>query len=154
MAALLICAVAGRACAQSSQAPMDVFVGSTPCDAYIKATLGIPRADSCEFIKWELTILKNKEGVNKFQLTAKYGIGQPNTNGFKRGGNSLTIDGNITSSKGNKSGIQLYRLQSNKIPSPLHLVKMDDNVFHFADNDQKLLVGNGGWGYVLNRLKY
>ena len=141
----LICGMAFNACSQSSQVPVDVFVGSTPSGAFIKSSLGIP--DSCEFIKWELTLMKSKNGVGQFQFTTLYGVSQPNTNGFKRGGKKIAASGQYTIDK------NFYRLQSKDIPSPLFLLKMDDNIFHFTDSNKKLLIGNGGWGYVLNRLK-
>ena len=150
---LLICGLADIACSQASQSPVDVFVSSTPCDAFIKSSSGIPATSTCEFIKWEHRLFKAKGGTGQFQLTALYGESQPNTNGFKGGGKKITVDRRYTSGASDKPATVFYRLQSDNIPSPLYLVKLDDNIFHFADSNKKLLVGNGGWGYVLNRLK-
>ena len=53
------------------------YTGSTPAHAEIKNFLGIPLADSIDFIRWKFT-----PHSNKYELDCEYGIGKPNTNGF------------------------------------------------------------------------
>ncbi len=47
---------------------------------------------------------------------------------------------------------RVLNLTAPQLKSPLLLIVMDSNILHFADHDKRFLVGNGGWGYVLNRL--
>lgn len=133
----------------------DVFVGSTPCDALIKSRLKIPGDTPCDFIKWELSFSTSIHDSGTFQLTALYGESQPNTNGFKGGGKKISVTGKYTNHYG-KSLIppaKVCRLNGEQLESPVFLIQMDNNILHFADNDKKFIVGNGGWGYVLNRLQ-
>jgi hypothetical protein len=140
------CCTVINACSQVSNYSADRYVGSTPCDSLIKTSLGIPASTGCEFIKWNARLSFSSANTGTFELTALYGISQPNTNGFKGGGSKITIAG-----KYDTDGKGFFRLQAGQLPVMLYLIKMDDNVFHFADSNKKLLVGNGGWGYVLNR---
>lgn len=146
-----------NSCSQSNSSKelADLFVGSTPCDNFIYSTLKIPANDTCEFIKWELSLQKGKNNEGEFRLTALYGESKPNTNGFKGGGKTIEIAGKYSVQKGinENAHLNVYRLDGAKHPTPLFLIEMDSNILHFADNDKKLLVGNGGWGYVLNRVK-
>jgi len=84
-----------------------------------------------------------------------YGESQPNTNGFKGGGKTIELSGNFTIENGMNANpkSKIYIMHYDPLRSPLVLVEMDENILHFADSDKKFLVGNGGWGYVLNRSK-
>lgn len=129
-----------------------VYVGSTPCDSLIFNLLRIPSGEICEFIKWTLDL--KKTGTSLFHLTAIYGESQPNTNGFKGGGKTIDLSGQFTIETGQAANpkAKIYKLTCSPLRSPLWLVEMDDNILHLADSSKNLLVGNGGWGYVLNRL--
>ena len=143
---IFTCCMLFHACSQVNKYSADRYVGSTPCDSLIKASLGIRMADGCEFIKWEVWLSFSSRDTGTFEWSALYGVSQPNTNGFKGGGTRITGTG-----KFDTAGEGFFRLQSGQLPAALYLVKMDDNIFHFADSNKKLLVGNGGWGYVLNK---
>ena len=149
--------VATSSCSQkksSASIPAaDSFVGSTPCDSLIKSILQIPSATTCDFIKWELSLQKNSPDT--FQLTALYGETQNNTNGFKGGGKKIEINGKYVIGNGANANpkAKVYYLQGEKLPSSFLLIEMDGNILHFADADKNLLVGNGGWGYVLNKIQ-
>lgn len=145
-----------NSCSQSTSSgkAADLFVGSTPCDKFIYSTLKIPSGDSCEFIKWELGLQKGQKDEGEFRLTTLYGESKPNTNGFKNE-KKLEISGRYKIQQGinENAHLNVYRLNGTNYPNPIFLVEMDKNIFHFADQDKKLLVGNGGWGYVLNKIK-
>ena len=158
LATLLSCCLAVNCCSQniSSDLPnVDVFVGSTPCDDLIKSSLGIPAESTCEFIKWELSLSESKNDPAVFQLTVLYGESQPNTNGFKGGGKKIEAAGKYTvNNKTNeRTHLNVYNLHSEKFTTSLFLIQMDDNILHFADSAKKFIVGNGGFGYVLNRME-
>lgn len=119
-----------------------VFVGSTPCDAEVRKALAVPEIENCEFIKWHLRL---DERSKTFQLTVTFGESQPNTNGFKGGGTKREFSGKF------QPGGSLYRLQSSELQQDLYLIVLNENLFHLADERGELLVGNGGYSYVLNR---
>lgn len=132
-----------------------IFVGSTPCDTAIKFALQIPPGAVCDFIKWDLSFGRSDKDSNAFQLTALYGESLPNTNGFTGGGKQITISGKYTTHHGkNKSADRtIYHLYADKPSLAFMLIEMDKNILHFADANGNLIVGNGGWGYVLNRIQ-
>lgn len=131
-----------------------VFTGSTPCDPLIKSLLRIQTNTTCEFIKWELTLNKSGSDYDRFHLSALYGASQHNTNGFIGGGEKIEITGKCTVSVGVNSNpqIKVYTLAGKNFDVPFLLAKMDENILHFIDNEKRFIVGNGGWGYVLNRI--
>jgi hypothetical protein len=113
--------------------------------------MGIPNETKCDFIKWELYL--EPAGSGSFKITAAYGESKPNTNGFIKTEYFLA-NGNYVFTKGTNENPnhRVLNLNASQLKSPLLLIAMDSNILHFADHDRRFLVGNGGWGYVLNRL--
>jgi hypothetical protein len=139
-------------CAQKNSNPdasLKKFAGSTPCDPLIRSSLGLSPSDSCDYIKWELQM-----GSDSYTLSALYGEEKPGTNGFMGGGTTLAIQGKYTKAGGSAANPRgkVYSLLADKNRGPFYLVEMDSNVLHFADSKKQLLIGNGGFGYMLNRL--
>lgn len=150
----VICLTAIGSCAQNKriQETLPVqFVGSTPCDSFIRVQMGIPNERICDFIKWELNL--DPAGSDSFKIKAAYGESRPNTNVFKRTEYFLA-NGNYVFTKGTNENpnYRVLNLNASQLKSPLLLIAMDSNILHFADHDRRFLVGNGGWGYVLNIL--
>lgn len=114
-----------------------IYTGSTPAEPVIRSFLGIPRQDSVDFIRWQLTFYNDR-----YTLNCNYGIGKPNTNGFINGGKKISFSGAFSKEKNN---YKLYN--SNKI---LKLVELNPDLLHVLDTHNNLLVGNGGWSYTLN----
>ena len=115
------------------------FTASTPAASIVREFLGISLTDSIDFIRWKLSLTDIK-----YSLECNYGIGKPNTNGFYKGGKKVAFTGivkrennNYTLVKGNKS---------------LKLAELNLNLLHILNRDNTLLVGNGGWSYVLNNM--
>src|SRR5215208_3459773 len=71
-----------------------IYIGSTPAGAVIKSFLGIPLSDSVDFIRWKC-IIQN----NRYKLQCNYGIAQPNTNGFVKGGTTIELNGECRKQK-------------------------------------------------------
>jgi hypothetical protein len=140
---------------QKQPVELNYFAGSTPCDSFIKTRLKIPETKPCDFIKWSLVINTQNDKPGTFQLTALYGESKSNTNGFIGGGTLAEATGSFVVTQGTPNGTQAnaYLLQSNSFDVAIELVRMDENIFHFADGNKNLLVGNGGYSYVLNRTK-
>lgn len=114
------------------------FTGSTPAAPLVRSFLGISMADSIDFIRWKLVL---EDG--RYRLSCRYGIGQPNTNGFINGGAKIDLAGTCT-----KKGAR-YELTNGS--NALTLVDLNGDLLHLLDTDKTLLVGNGGWSYTLNR---
>ena len=115
------------------------YTASTPAASIVREFLGISLTDSIDFIRWKLSLTDLK-----YSLECNYGIGKPNTNGFYNGGKKVAFTGivkrennNYTLVNGNKS---------------LKLAELNLNLLHILNRDNTLLVGNGGWSYVLNNM--
>lgn len=126
-----------------------VLVGSTPGDSLIKSLLTINSDKQVDFIRWDLTLNQSENNSKTYALNIVFGESQPNTLGFKDGGEKLSLEGIYAVSKSQKGDI--YNLKSEKTPTTISLVKLNDNIFHLLTPDNKLMVGNGGWSYTLNR---
>ncbi len=122
-----------------------VLVGSTPGDSLIKSLLAISPDKQIDFIRWDLTLNQSENDSKTFILNIVFGEGQPNTNGFKGGGEKFSFEGTYAVSK------NIYELKNKKTSTKISLIKLNDNLFHILTPDNKLMVGNGGWSYTLNR---
>lgn len=132
-----------------------LFVGSSPCDSFIRSTLDLAYSGNCEFVKWQLSVQHHESKKNSFRLQVQYGQTQPNTNGFKNGGESIVLNGVVfyTRFRHRETGYPIHELKSSDPAISVWVVEVSPDLWHIADNDRNLLVGNGGWGYVLNREK-
>lgn len=146
---LLLSFLLSISCAPKAFTSEIVLVGSTPGDEIIKSMLSIPVDTKIDFIKWNLK-LDNK---NSFVLNLVFGESQPNTLGFKNGGEKRIINGTFTPyENGEKSNFQeIYQLKSSSLPEKILLVKLNQNLFHLLTPQNQLMNGNGGWSYSLNR---
>src|SRR4026207_2309971 len=89
-------------CSQTKSANADtsLFIGSTPCDSLVQSMLELPHGINCEFIKWRVNFYTESISSGKFSLRILFGEGQPNTNGFKGGGQQKELTGTYTVKKG------------------------------------------------------
>jgi hypothetical protein len=138
-----ICLLWSTSCAKAGNASSSkvVLVGSTPGETLIKSLLNINSEQQIDFIRWDLTLDQDQ----KFSLNINFGEGQPNTNGFKGGGERLALTGIYTVSK------NIYELKNEGIGNSISLVKLNDNLFHLLTPEHKLMVGTSGWSYTLSR---
>jgi hypothetical protein len=120
-----------------------LFVGCTPGDNLIKTQLGIPTETKIDFIKWDLTLDRFT-----FALNIIYGESQPNTLGFKEGGQKKSYQGEYSISK--EKDNEIYQLKSNGFQSEITMIKLNANILHFLTPHNQLMIGNGGWSYTLN----
>ena len=116
------------------------YTASTPAAPVIRTFLGIPHADSIDFIRWKLTIQDAH-----YILQCNYGIGKPNTNGFINGGKKISLTGVF---KKVKNIFQLFNGDNT-----FKLIELNGDLLHLLDADNSLLAGNGGWSYTLNNIK-
>jgi hypothetical protein len=138
---------------KSNPAPGIVLVASTPGDPFVKCMLHIDAGMDLDFIRWNLTIGTGAGNSNTWLLDIFYGKSQPNTLGFAEGGLKRTFQGKYTvtnSQSGDLTG-KIYQLKSDQPDTKISLFKLNDNLFHLLAPDNRLLAGNGGWSYTLNR---
>jgi hypothetical protein len=139
------CAAAGTANALFSQT---VLVGSTPGDALIKSLLAIKAKRQVDFIRWDLVLNQSENNSGTYALNIVFGEAQPNTLGFKDD-ERLSLEGIYTISKNQNR--EIYELKNEKTETVIALAKLNENLFHLLTPERKLMVGNGGWSYTLNR---
>lgn len=116
------------------------YTASTPANEAVRKFLGIPLADSIDFIRWKIVL-----NDNGYKLNCNYGISKPNTNGFENGGIKIDIHG-----KTERKANHILLWNENKA---LHIVAINDDILQLANNDNSLMIGNGGWSYTLNAVE-
>lgn len=146
---LLCCISLTESCSAKITEPEIVLVGSTPGDEPIKLMLSISADTKVDFIKWNLKFVDK----NSFVLDISYGESQPNTLGFKSGGQTKNIKGTYLITKNESSGPfkVIYQLKGDNLPGNISLIKINENVCHVLTSGNQLMIGNGGWSYSLSR---
>ena len=64
------------------------------------------------------------------------------------------MEGKWTIIKGmaSASNAIVYQLKDNKTSKTISFLKLNDNLLHLLDSDQRLMIGNAAWSYTLNRI--
>lgn len=129
-----------------------IFVGSTPGDELIKSLLTIPTDKEVDFIRWNLILNETNSNQNTFSLKIAFGVSQPNTLGFKTE-EKLAFEGTYTIAPSKDKSLHgvIYHLKSTALPGEIMMVKLNENIFHLLTPQHRLMIGNGGWSYTLNR---
>jgi len=133
----------------SANAAEIVLLGSTPADAAVKSSLTIPPDKPVDFARWALTLIEGTADKGTFQLDVNYGESQPNTKGFKGGGERISLTGDYSIS--DTGGRKIYLIKNDKMPAPILLVRLNDSLFHLVTPDHRLMLGTSGWNYTLTR---
>jgi hypothetical protein len=119
--------------------PVRVFSGRTPCRA-VALQLHHPVAGDCMKLKWELTL--NQDPRTSIPTTFK--MRGTLFRDFDREGKWAILQGRPAD-----ANATIYRLDFDE--KPLFLLKADDNILFFLNNDGSLMVGNSDFSYTLNR---
>ena len=119
-----------------------VFDGRTPCRDLAKQINEILTTE-CTKIKWRLTLYKNADSVNQgtYEL-----IGFVYKKDNPRKGKWHIIKG----AESNPEALVYQLDQAGR--EPLLLLKGDDNILFFLDENKRLMVGNRDFSYTLNRV--
>ena len=139
---------------KSSQKELGLYVGATPCLKGSQPVSGIPQDSDCEFIKWKLTLyVTDKNEPSNYKLEYEYGISQESTQGFKDG-KIVSAEGKWQISKGtNKNpAAVVYQLDPDKPSISISFIKLSDGILHLLDMEKRLLVGNAGYSFTLNKV--
>jgi len=144
--ALLLLLLGGRSCAQITRS--QTFVASTPCSQGTRPLPGMAVSDSCELMKWKLTL-----SPDRFILHCNYGIAKQGTKGFVDGGKTIDLEGHwvITKGMATDSNATVYRLTDNKSNKMILLLKLGEDLLQVLDSDYHLMTGTAAWSYTLNR---
>jgi len=147
-----------------SQAPV-VYVASTPCTAGTRPLPGIPREAACELMLWKLQLLGDAGKTlsrsagevrsGTYVLDCDYGLPRQGTKGLINGGQHLHRDGNwaiVKGKKGDPSAV-IYRLDPDKPQEAVSFLRLNANVLHLLDGDQRLMIGTAGWSYSFNSIQ-
>ena len=120
-----------------------VFAGRSPCQR-IAHELGIPAAAGFARVKWRITLFQDPET----HVPTRYSV----NSSLHR---ETTREGKWTILRGTESDPQatVYRLEATETERALFLLKGDDNVLFFLDQNRKPLAGNADLSYTLNRKK-
>lgn len=148
---IITCFDSGEAKSNESSTGI-ILVASTPCDEEIKSILEISADTKIDFIRWELSLSNNDSENHTFLLNINYGESQPNTLGFIKGGEKMSIHGSYSSSNGTANAKSyVYHLKSSQLNGELLIAKLNSNLWHLLTSRGDLMKGNGGWSYTLNR---
>jgi hypothetical protein len=132
-------------CSPQTSDTSSIYIASTPGDDPIKSMLSITADSKVDFMRWNLIL--NSSGT--FSLKLSYGEAKPNTLGFKDTSERY-YEGRYSVSK---NVWEIYHLKARGINGELMLARINENLFHILTSDQQLMVGNGGWSYILNAVK-
>ena len=130
MISTFLCVV-GHATAQT-------YVGSTPAHDVTREFLQISLTDSIDFIRWRIEL-----NAGTYKIMCRYGLAKPGTPGFSNE-ESIAFTGQLSKSR------NVYILK-NKSKS-VSILEVNTNVLHFLDDNNQLLIGNGGYSCALNNI--
>jgi hypothetical protein len=118
-----------------------VFEGRSPCKG-IAGELQIPTHDGCMKAKWRVTLYQSPETLAPTTFRVE---GTLHRNGGMEG-NWARVHG-----RNNNREAIVYRLTPNGNGPAVFLLKGDDNVLFFLNQNQQPLVGTTDFSYTLNR---
>jgi hypothetical protein len=127
---------------QSDSPITGVFEGITPCD---KAARPLPqiRSDAdCEMAIWRIVFGPN----STYELSSSYGMAQPNTTGIRNGGSKVTMQGAWVAPTPT-----IIRLGTDDPAISVSFLRVSEDILHVLDGNGRMMVGNAGWSYTLNR---
>lgn len=121
---------------------LGVFDGRTPCQE-LAAQIREKTTPECIKIKWRLTLYEDSpgSGSGSYELLGFV---------FKRDSPGTGRWQSVRGTSSNPEAI-VYQLHLAGRP-PLYLLKGDENVLFFLDQDKNLMVGNRDFSYTLNRI--
>jgi hypothetical protein len=139
----------------AAQPVLGVFEGITPCSSTNPPLPQIPEDTTCEMMIWSLTLHQNPATgkPTTYKLVSAYGLPQQNTRGLQGGGTALNLEGKWTIIQGAKADPDavVYQLNPDVQEDMVNFIKLDENLLHVLTADKRLMVGNAGWSYTLNR---
>jgi hypothetical protein len=132
------------------------YVGTTPCDREVRTFLGgISSTTACHAISWRLTLLTNQDArlPKACKIAAVYQVPTRSNPNQSEEGPKVAWRGTWEISKGWKSNpaAVVYHVRSENPERSISLVKMDDGLLHLMKSSDRLMCGDGGESFTLNR---
>ena len=129
------------------------FVGSTLCGEMARSFLGgLPAGAPCHAITWRLTLGPTRNGTSIASVRAVYGIPPASNPNQMVEGPKVALDGAWEMiASANDAVAPLYRVTIDRPRRSLSFVRITHDLIHLVDDGGRLMVGNGGWSYTLNR---
>jgi hypothetical protein len=118
-----------------------VFEGRTPCRGIADA-LKLPEIPGCIKVKWRVTLHQDPQSA----APTTYKVEGTLHRSAAREGTWAIVRGQAGSDS------PIYRLAATQTEAPLLLMKGDDNVLYFLNQQQRPLIGNADFSYTLNRV--
>lgn len=132
----------------TSSDTVGIFEGRTPCNAVLRGLNNIS-ANGCQIIKCQLILLQDMitHNPSSFILKTIY-VGNGDDTKYSITGKWKLMKGTL-----NDPTAIIYQLEPgpDKSTTPLLLLKADDSILFFLDNDTQFLIGNEYCSYTLNR---
>jgi hypothetical protein len=119
-----------------------VFEGRSPCHG-IARELKVPQHAGCSKAKWRITLYQNPET----RAPTTYKVEGTLYRQVAREGTWSIVPGAKTD-----ANAIVYRLSPTQTEAALLLLKADDNVLFFLDQDREPMVGHAEFSYTLNRV--
>lgn len=122
------------------------FITTTPCSPQLLNLHAIPPGADCSTIKWNLT-LDQESGKQTFLMKSEWGYYIDNRTLEKRGSTVAKGTWSIEKSR----GFPRLTIKTENGVS-LSFRRLDNNHLHPLDENEKLLNGDGGWSFTLNKV--
>ena len=139
----------------ASSSVFGVFEGITPCSAQTRPLPQIPADTNCEQMIWEFSLFQDSAtgAPTLYRLDATYGVPQQNTTGLEKGGTPITMEGRWAIVKGSDAdpNAVIYQLNPEDPQMTVSFLKVSEEILHVLHPNLKLMVGNAGWSYTINR---
>jgi hypothetical protein len=150
VAAIVVVAVSTPPSGHAAVEPAGAFLGSTPCGDEARRFLGISNA-ACQQVTWEFALAEEAGSGRPFELRARYHMPVPGSPNHLDGGIPLQLRGVWTSAPGSgpQKGRTVYALT--RQGRSLKLALLERDLLQLLTADSRLMVGNAGWSYTLNR---
>lgn len=133
--------------------PLDVFVGTTPCGAQVRAFLGgLSAGAECHAVSWRLELRSTTSARGNWTATATYSLPAPSNPNMAVEGPRVNISGTWLGREGTRvhPGLSVYSLAASSDRS-LTFARVGGDLIHVLAPDDRLLPGTAGWSYTLNR---
>jgi hypothetical protein len=152
---LFLAGCASSVAPASRDAASEEFVGTIPCDVRSREFLGgLGTNAPCHCVTWHLTLFTNQHASlpPKYTLAAKYGLPGRNDPNQIEDGPSVRLEGKWELVRGHAANARatVYRIHGEG-GRALDLARLGEHVLHFSDSNNRLMIGNAGWSYTLNR---
>src|SRR5687768_17449323 len=117
----------------------EIFVGTSPCAAFIKPKLQIPAGEKCDRITWQLTIFDS----GKYALAQEWGCHVDNRTDLKQGRTGRSGVWEITEGRAAAPLGTVVQLAPDT-PNTIALAAFDPCSLHLLEPAKNLAVGDSG----------